>query len=90
MNDITARSIAEVDQQLIAEGVAALRYFGHDLTRDSASRLLGMWHYADRLTPAEHTAILAQFPAGPNLAEVLRLVQGIDRKLDDLIAGGAR
>lgn len=74
-----------MNRDIVAEGVAALRLFGHDLDRTDAARLLGMWHYADRLTPAEHAGILANFPAAPTLAEILRLLQQIDRKITDAL-----
>lgn len=56
---------AQGSQDIVAEGVAALRAFGADLSLTDAMRLLPMWHYADRLTAAERAMILKNFTDTP-------------------------
>lgn len=85
---------AQGSQDVVAEGVAALRAFGADLSLADAMKLLPMWHYAGRLTAAERVMILENFTdteqaCAAAIVALLRLLErcGIDREiLADLTA----
>jgi hypothetical protein len=75
------------DKDIVAEGVAALKAFGTELELADAIRLLPQWHYADRLTADERTAILEHFiapdPADAAIVALLRMLEryGISRQV---------
>lgn len=87
---------AQGSQDVVAEGVAALRAFGADLCLADAMKLLPLWHYAGRLTAAERVMILENFTdtdteqaCAAAIVALLRLLErcGIDREiLADLTA----
>lgn len=84
---------AQSSQDIVAEGVAALRAFGADLCLADAMKLLPSWHYAGRLTAAERALILEHFTdtidddteqaCAAAIVALLRVLErcGIDREI---------